>query len=179
MSQSFVVLSAEPDNASLLSGEMSVLRTHEECPLRVATAPDPGLPDGDTRTSCRMRRLSSDAESSSCSRKFMINQMCMTFARDKRTVESADHAKDRTAMACELYATWIELVATSKMKICPASEDIATREPSGLCNTYSQRSILDIERGAEVLGCDAGDRHQLKSANDPHICSASQTCCVR
>ena len=79
----------------------------------------------------------------------MINQMCMTPARDKRTVESADQAKDRTAMACELYATWIELVATSKMKIWPASEDMATREPSGLCNTYNQRKVLNAKRGAE------------------------------
>lgn len=41
-----------------------MLRTHEEWPLRVATAPDPGLPDADTRTSCNMSRLSSEADRS-------------------------------------------------------------------------------------------------------------------
>lgn len=67
ISQTLVVLSADPETASLLSGEISVLRTQEECPLRVATAPEPGLPEEDTRTSCRIRRLSSDADSSSYS----------------------------------------------------------------------------------------------------------------
>lgn len=50
-----------------------------------------------------------------------------------RTVESADHARDRTAIAWELYAAWMELDAMSNTNICPASVDMATRDPSGLC----------------------------------------------
>ena len=58
-----------------------------------------------------------------------------------RTFESADHARDRTAMACELYVAWIELDAMSNTYICPASEDMATREPSGLCNDSGELSV--------------------------------------
>ena len=57
-----------PERASLPSGEIWVLRTHEEWPVREATAPEPGFPDGDTRTSCRIRRLSSDPDSKSWAR---------------------------------------------------------------------------------------------------------------
>lgn len=56
-----------PDRASLESGEMSVLRTQLECPEKEATAPEPGLPDAEeVRTSCRMSRLSSEADMRSC-----------------------------------------------------------------------------------------------------------------
>lgn len=58
-------MDTHPDTASLPSGEKSVLNTHDECPVRVATAPEPGFPDGETRTSCRISRLSSDADKSS------------------------------------------------------------------------------------------------------------------
>ena len=51
-----------PDRASRPSGDISALRTQEECPDREATAPEPGLPEAEVRTSCRIRRLSSDAE---------------------------------------------------------------------------------------------------------------------
>jgi len=51
-----------PDTANLPSGDMSVLRTQDECPESVATAPDPGFPEDEVRTSWRIRRLSSDAE---------------------------------------------------------------------------------------------------------------------
>jgi len=61
-SHTFIVLSADPDKASRPSGDMSVLRTQEECPEKDATAPEPGLPEAEVRTSCRIRRLSSDAE---------------------------------------------------------------------------------------------------------------------
>lgn len=54
-----------PERANLPSGEICVLRTQDECPVREATAPEPGLPDGDTRTSCRIRRLSSDPDNRS------------------------------------------------------------------------------------------------------------------
>lgn len=53
---------AYPDKASRPSGDISELRTHEECPDSEATAPEPGRPDDVTRTSCRIRRLSSEAE---------------------------------------------------------------------------------------------------------------------
>ena len=133
ISQTLVVLSADPETASLPSGEMSVLRTQEECPLRVATAPEPGLPEDDTRTSCKIRRLSSDADRSSYSKERRgRNHVDGAGPKWKRTVESADQAKDRTAIACELYATCIEFDAMSKTKICPASDDMATRDPSGL-----------------------------------------------
>ena len=45
-----------PDSPSLPSGEMSVLRTQDVWPEKEATAPP-----GAVRTSCRTRRLSSDA----------------------------------------------------------------------------------------------------------------------
>jgi len=61
-SHTFIVLSADPDKASRPSGDISVLRTQEECPEKDATAPEPGLPEAEVRTSCRIRRLSSDAE---------------------------------------------------------------------------------------------------------------------
>ncbi len=65
ISHTFVVLSAEPDTARRPSGEMSVLRTQDECPVNVATAPEPAFPEGEVRTSCRISRLSSEADSSS------------------------------------------------------------------------------------------------------------------
>jgi hypothetical protein len=40
-----------PDMARRPSGDMLVLSTHEEWPVRVATAPEPGFPDGVERTS--------------------------------------------------------------------------------------------------------------------------------
>lgn len=55
-----------PESARRPSGEISVLSTQEECPDNVATAPEPGFPEGEYRTSCSVRRLSSDAETSSC-----------------------------------------------------------------------------------------------------------------
>lgn len=45
---------------------MSTLSTHEEWPENVATAPEPGLPDGESLTSCTTSLLSSDAEMSTC-----------------------------------------------------------------------------------------------------------------
>ena len=51
-----------PDKTNRPSGDTSALSTHEVCPLRVATAPEPGLPEGEDLTSCMIRRLSSDAE---------------------------------------------------------------------------------------------------------------------
>lgn len=71
-----------PDSAKRPSGEKDVLSTQDECPTKLATAPEPGFPLGDTRTSCRTNRLSSDAESKSC--------------------ESADHATLRTVIACDV-----------------------------------------------------------------------------
>lgn len=64
---SFGHLYAYPDRASRPSGDISELRTHEECPDNVATAPELGRPDDVTRTSCRIRRLSSEAERRSLS----------------------------------------------------------------------------------------------------------------
>jgi len=78
-SQTLIVLSAElsqlikgehehscrcayPDRASRPSGDISELRTHEECPVREATAPELGRPDDVVRTSYRIRRLSSEAD---------------------------------------------------------------------------------------------------------------------
>lgn len=94
-SHTFTVLSADPESASLPSGDMEVLSTQDECPTREATAPDPGLPDGDTRTSCNIRRLSSEPDSNSC--------------------ESADHAKERTVTACEVYVAVNALDVRSKI----------------------------------------------------------------
>lgn len=56
-----------PDKISFASGENAVLRTQEVWPISDATAPEPALlalpePDEGTRTSYRMRRLSSDAD---------------------------------------------------------------------------------------------------------------------
>ena len=51
-----------PERASRPSGDISVLRTQEEWPDREATAPEPGLPEAEVRTSCRISRLSSDAD---------------------------------------------------------------------------------------------------------------------
>lgn len=42
---------AYPDSANRPSADISVLSTHELCPDRVATAPEPGFPDGEYRTS--------------------------------------------------------------------------------------------------------------------------------
>lgn len=56
---------AYPESASLPSGATSVLRTHDECPANVATAPEPGFPEGVYRTSWSVRRLSSDADTRS------------------------------------------------------------------------------------------------------------------
>lgn len=56
-----------PDRASRPSGDISELKTHEECPDNEATAPEPGRLDDVARTSCRIRRLSSEAERSSLS----------------------------------------------------------------------------------------------------------------
>jgi len=39
------------------------------------------------------------------------------------TFPSAENAKDRTAIACEVYAVANDLVSTSNMKIWPVSED--------------------------------------------------------
>jgi len=61
-SQTLIVLSAEPDKASRPSGDISELKTHEECPVRDATAPELGRPDDVVRTSYRIRRLSSEAD---------------------------------------------------------------------------------------------------------------------
>ncbi|SRR6266436_74992 len=83
-SQTLIVLSAEllqivngnvrlgrshtyPDRASRPSGDISELKTHEECPDSEATAPELGRPDKVTRTSCKIRRLSSEAERRSLS----------------------------------------------------------------------------------------------------------------
>ena len=64
---------AYPDRASLPSGDISELRTHEECPVREATAPELGRPDDVVRTSYRMRRLSSEADRRSFS---TISHVC-------------------------------------------------------------------------------------------------------
>jgi len=61
-SHTFIVLSADPEIASRPSGDISVLRTQEECPDREATAPEPGFPEVEVRTSSRIRRLSSEAD---------------------------------------------------------------------------------------------------------------------
>ena len=58
---------AYPDRASRPSGDISELRTHDECPESEATAPELGRPDDVVRTSCKIRRLSSEAERRSCS----------------------------------------------------------------------------------------------------------------
>ena len=70
-------LYAYPDRASCPSGDISELRTHEECPDSVATAPELGRPDGVTRTSCRIRRLSSEAERSSLSYVSHVGVICV------------------------------------------------------------------------------------------------------
>ncbi len=51
-----------PETTNRPSGETSALNTHDVCPLNVATAPEPGFPEGEDLTSCTIRRLSSDAE---------------------------------------------------------------------------------------------------------------------
>lgn len=55
-----------PETARRPSGEISALRTQDEWPVSVATAPEPGLPEAVERTSCKTRRLSSDAVRSNC-----------------------------------------------------------------------------------------------------------------
>lgn len=55
--------------AALPSVAMEALKTHELWPLRDATAPDPGFPPAEVRTSWRTSRLSSDAESRSYTEK--------------------------------------------------------------------------------------------------------------
>lgn len=112
MSQILIDLSAEPDKASRPSGEISVLRTHDECPVNEATAPEPGFPEAETRTSCRINLLSSDADNS----------------KD----ESGDHARALTAMACDVYVADKLPDSRSNMYIWPVSDDMATRVPSGL-----------------------------------------------
>lgn len=81
---------------------MSALRTHEVCPANVATAPEPGLPDGETRTSCSMSRLSSDADMRSCRRGHGVKKSLQRTVGYLRTCESADHARERTAIAWEV-----------------------------------------------------------------------------
>ena len=51
-----------PESASLPSGDIEVLSTQEECPMRDATAPEPGFPEGEALTSKSVRRLSSEPE---------------------------------------------------------------------------------------------------------------------
>lgn len=87
--------STHPESANRPSGEKLEHSTHDEWPTKLATAPDPGFPLGETRTSCRTSRLSSDADSRSC--------------------ESADHASPRTVIACEVYVVESALDSRSKM----------------------------------------------------------------
>ena len=91
-----------------------MLRTQDEWPLRVATAPEPGLPEGETRTSCRTSRLSSDAERRSygCVSTYIC---CCGSTEMLLTCESADQARERTVMACDVYVVDSIFVARSKM----------------------------------------------------------------
>ena len=59
-------METHPETARRPSGEMSALKTQDEWPVSVATAPEPGFPDVVERTSCKMSRLSSDAVRSNC-----------------------------------------------------------------------------------------------------------------
>lgn len=62
-----------PERSNRPSGDTSVLKTQDECPDRVATAPDPGLPVVALyRTSWIVNRLSSEADTSNYSLKWRM-----------------------------------------------------------------------------------------------------------
>ena len=78
-----------------------MLNTQDECPESAATAPEPGFPEDDVRTSCRIRRLSSEAERRSCNDTFkrVIGKEIVGM----HTWPSRDQARERTGIECEVY----------------------------------------------------------------------------
>ena len=85
---------AYPERASRPSGENAVLNTQDPCPTSAATAPPPP-PLPFSRTSKRVSRLSSEA--------------------DSKSEESADQESARTVMACAVYVWRSCEEARSKM----------------------------------------------------------------
>jgi hypothetical protein len=61
---------------------------------------------------------------------------------ENETWESSDHARDRTAIAWDVYVEIKEVDSTSKTKICPDSVARATREPSGLWSAQKKKNWL-------------------------------------
>jgi hypothetical protein len=118
---------------------MAQLRTHEVCPEKVATQPEPGFPEDEVRTSCRPKCLSSDALNNNFVEGKYRNQFYSWMVRGKmykeesgRTLQSYDQERDLTDIECVEYVAVRLFVSASKMYICPTSLESAIRDPSGL-----------------------------------------------
>ena len=94
-----------------------------------------------------------------------------------RTLESADHARERTAIAWELNVVWRELDPMSNRYIWPFSVDIATRDPSGLCaalSTTRTRNGTEAKWGAGMgVDTDSSLRMTHMFAKHPKLAAAT------